>query len=358
MPVRLGSAKDARHRERNQGIEAASFPPLRQSPNPSGFWPVAPLAAAREWRASPSGSRLAFSILAHAAVLAGILLSIQVRPRDLPLSEEAVVAVVLEPAPAPAQPAAPPAPVSREPEPAPAVESAPAQVPDQPPPPVTDSTPTPPSPPAPTPPPPEPTPAPEAQPVPDQAAPPAVLDNPPPPVEQPAPAPAPPAPPPPEAPAPRQAEPAQASPPPQPARPERPVPRPHAAARPTDAPRMHGPLADPPRAARVAPSSPATGGLSGPVIPPRPVAGMASDRPPVYPELARRRGEQGRVLVRVSVSADGTPLAVGVGQSSGHASLDTAAVTAVRGWRFMPATQAGRPVPASAEVPVQFQLEN
>ena len=85
---------------------------------------------------------------------------------------------------------------------------------------------------------------------------------------------------------------------------------------------------------------------------------MATDRPPVYPELARRRGEQGRVLVRVSVGADGAPLSVGIGQSSGHASLDQAALSAVRQWRFVPATQAGRPVPAAAEVPIQFHLES
>ncbi len=111
----------------------------------------------------------------------------------------------------------------------------------------------------------------------------------------------------------------------------------------------------------MAPVSPATASRQespGVMIPPRPVAGMAADRPPVYPELARRRGEQGRVLLRVSVGADGTPLAVGIGQSSGHASLDNAALLAVRQWQFMPATQGGRPVPASAEVPVQFQLEN
>ncbi len=51
-------------------------------------------------------------------------------------------------------------------------------------------------------------------------------------------------------------------------------------------------------------------GAAAQIIPPRPVAGMDTNRAPVYPELARRRGEQGRVLLRVNVSTDGTPLEV------------------------------------------------
>ena len=74
------------------------------------------------------------------------------------------------------------------------------------------------------------------------------------------------------------------------------------------------------------------------------------------PENARRGREEGRVIVRVAVSADGLPLDVTVASSSGHASLDAAAVAALRRWRFLPATQDGRPVPAAAEVPVRFRL--
>jgi protein TonB len=94
------------------------------------------------------------------------------------------------------------------------------------------------------------------------------------------------------------------------------------------------------------------------IVPPRPVAGMETNRAPTYPDIARRRGEQGRVMLRVNVSADGTPLDVEVMATSGHPSLDTAALSAVRQWRFIPATQAGRSVAASAEVPVRFQLTN
>jgi protein TonB len=85
---------------------------------------------------------------------------------------------------------------------------------------------------------------------------------------------------------------------------------------------------------------------------------METNRAPVYPESARRRGEQGRVLLRVDVSAEGMPLDVSVAGTSGHPILDSAALSAVRQWRFVPGTQAGRAVAAVAEVPIRFHLEN
>jgi periplasmic protein TonB len=63
-------------------------------------------------------------------------------------------------------------------------------------------------------------------------------------------------------------------------------------------------------------------------------------------------------MVRVAVSAEGSPADVGVAISSGHLTLDAAAIDAVRRWRFVPATQGGRPVPSVAEVPIRFRLED
>ncbi len=95
-----------------------------------------------------------------------------------------------------------------------------------------------------------------------------------------------------------------------------------------------------------------------PLIPPHPVVGMETNRAPTYPEAARRRGEQGSVLLRVNVSAEGAPVEVALAATSGHTNLDSAAIAAVRQWRFVPATQAGKAVPAVAEVPIRFRLEN
>ena len=83
---------------------------------------------------------------------------------------------------------------------------------------------------------------------------------------------------------------------------------------------------------------------------------MVQDRPPIYPALARSRGQQGRVLLRVMVSAAGEPSSVAVAASSGHPLLDRAALEAVRHWRFVPAEQGGHPVAAVADVPIVFRL--
>ena len=63
-------------------------------------------------------------------------------------------------------------------------------------------------------------------------------------------------------------------------------------------------------------------------------------------------------MLRVSVGVDGLPHDISVAISSGYPVLDFAALSAVRGWRFVPATRGSTPVPAVAEVPVRFQLEN
>jgi periplasmic protein TonB len=153
------------------------------------------------------------------------------------------------------------------------------------------------------------------------------------------------------APAPREQPAIAAEPKPEP--PPAPVPRPVQSARPHRAVALHQPS---PSAATA--SIPAAATAIAAVLPARPVVGMESDRPPVYPETARRRGQQGRVLLQVDVSPQGTPVEVSVAQSSGFASLDDAAMRAVQQWRFVPATRAGTPIPAVAEVPVRFRLTN
>ncbi len=83
---------------------------------------------------------------------------------------------------------------------------------------------------------------------------------------------------------------------------------------------------------------------------------MQSNRPPAYPENLRRRGVAGRVVLRVEVSTQGSPVTVTVAQSSGFGAMDQAATSAVQSWQFVPASQGGRPVPATASVAVNFSL--
>jgi protein TonB len=79
--------------------------------------------------------------------------------------------------------------------------------------------------------------------------------------------------------------------------------------------------------------------------------------PPVYPEIARRMGQQGTVQLFVEVSAEGNAVNVVLKQSSGFGLLDAAALQSVRHWKFQPATIGGLPVASRIEVPVRFELK-
>ncbi|HRW65187.1 MAG TPA: energy transducer TonB [Candidatus Competibacter sp.] len=75
---------------------------------------------------------------------------------------------------------------------------------------------------------------------------------------------------------------------------------------------------------------------------------------PRYPSLARRRGEEGRVLLRLTVNATGQVEAVSVARSSGYELLDQEAQRTVARWRFQsPPTE--RMV---AQIPITFRLRD
>lgn len=94
-----------------------------------------------------------------------------------------------------------------------------------------------------------------------------------------------------------------------------------------------------------------------PLVEPRFDAAYLRNPPPAYPPQSRRQGEEGKVLLRVRVSADGQPEAVEISQGSGFPRLDAAARDAVRRWRFLPARRGNEPVAAAVLVPVLFRLD-
>ena len=97
---------------------------------------------------------------------------------------------------------------------------------------------------------------------------------------------------------------------------------------------------------------------AGPAIePPRFDVSYLNNPAPAYPPVSRRMKEQGRVLLRVLVSAAGSAENVEVRTSSGSERLDRAAVDAVRQWRFAPARRGGETIAAWALVPILFQLD-
>lgn len=79
-------------------------------------------------------------------------------------------------------------------------------------------------------------------------------------------------------------------------------------------------------------------------------------RPP-YPVESRQAGEQGSVILMVSVNADGDVAAVRVQRSSGFPRLDEAArQTVEKRWKFQPARIGGIAIACEAPLTVRFVL--
>lgn len=104
------------------------------------------------------------------------------------------------------------------------------------------------------------------------------------------------------------------------------------------------------------PAPPAPPAQTLAITPPRFNAAYLNNPPPVYPVMARRLGEEGKVMLRVYVTPEGTAGEVRVQSSSGSPMFDEAAIEAVRQWRFVPARQGDNPVAAWVQVPIVFRL--
>ncbi|MFZ2971838.1 MAG: energy transducer TonB [Ferribacterium limneticum] len=155
---------------------------------------------------------------------------------------------------------------------------------------------------------------------------------------------------------------------PEPARPLPPPPKPQVRKQPVAQPQPVLAVASPTATSSftVAPQPPAP--------PPQPVVATPAPAPvavvaarfdadylhnpkPVYPALSRRMNEEGKVLLKVRVSAQGTALDVAISKSSGFPRLDAAAVDAVTRWRFVPARRGDEAIDSSVIVPITFAFE-
>lgn len=108
-------------------------------------------------------------------------------------------------------------------------------------------------------------------------------------------------------------------------------------------------LAQPPKPPVVAP-------VDQPIARPIFDAAYLNNPTPPYPGAARRMRLEGTVVLRVLVSPSGRPRQIEIKQSSGTQMLDQAALSAVRGWTFIPARQGDKAVTAAVDVPIWFHL--
>ena len=176
------------------------------------------------------------------------------------------------------------------------------------------------------------------------------------------------------APAPKKPEPKpkpEVKPAPKPQPKPRPTPAPKPAPKPTPTPAPKpAPQPSPAPSPDAAPAASASGQSQNQATPKAPVATPDSNTPrfisqvdyagrrpvPDYPRASVRRGETGRVLVRVLISPSGTVEEVSVRKSSGHSRLDSAALKAAKMARFKPYKENGVALPALADIPFDFVL--
>jgi protein TonB len=79
---------------------------------------------------------------------------------------------------------------------------------------------------------------------------------------------------------------------------------------------------------------------------------------PEYPELARVARIEGRVILQAIILKNGTVGEIEVlNCNRPNMGFEEAAIGAVRQWRYVPATQGGRPVDVYFTVRVDFDLQ-
>ncbi len=135
--------------------------------------------------------------------------------------------------------------------------------------------------------------------------------------------------------------------------PQRPQPVPVVEATQSPQPAPAAPVATPPEVKPAPPAPPAP----EPVVQARFDADYLKNPAPPYPPLSRRMGEEGKVILRVSVNAQGTADNVEIKTSSGSQRLDDSAQKTVRNWKFIPAKRGDTAVQSWVLVPIIFKLE-
>ena len=144
----------------------------------------------------------------------------------------------------------------------------------------------------------------------------------------------------------------------------RPTPKPVEVATPEPAPAAAPPAvapqpAAPPVAAPApeAPPAPAARAAPAKIELPSSNADYLQNPKPPYPPISKRLGEQGTVIVKVLIGADGLPQKADLKQSSGFDRLDRVALETVMKWRYVPGKRGGVAEAMWVNVPINFVLQ-
>jgi len=78
---------------------------------------------------------------------------------------------------------------------------------------------------------------------------------------------------------------------------------------------------------------------------------------PVYPQIARRLGKEGKVILRLTINENGEVVNIEVIEFAPYGFTESA-VDAVKKSKFSPAMKDGRPVACRAILPIRFILKN
>ena len=78
----------------------------------------------------------------------------------------------------------------------------------------------------------------------------------------------------------------------------------------------------------------------------------------VYPELARKAGIEGQVVIAVLIDEFGNIVDTKVVKSLGPSGCDEAAIAAIKAVKWEPAMQRDEPVKVAIRIPIWFKLAN
>lgn len=91
---------------------------------------------------------------------------------------------------------------------------------------------------------------------------------------------------------------------------------------------------------------------------PEPIGGFAAiQRNLVYPDIARRAGVEGQVIIHALIDTKGTVVDTKVLRSLGNNGCDEAAIAALKKTKWKPAEQRDKPVKVWVSIPVIFRLK-